>query len=460
MLGSELSLQSQLSLEGANHKRASALRTALIDNLWLRRTLDFGRLEQLRTSIHQIDDLRLACLRRMPPVTTDYFTSGAGKEITLRRNQLAFERVVLATDYGNPVDQVDVCTRVLDHELAMPILGAPVGSLRTLHPCGEAVAMAAMGELGTAGILSTLTGTTMEAVKRATRGPAWFQLYLCGGRETALRGIERARRAGYSALVLTIDTPVAGIRMPDKYNGFNDLIAGRLLGYLRAMPSMLSHPRWLGGFLTDGGLMEFVNIIDAEGRPMPYTDIASQLAQSATRWEDIEWIRRAWGDAPIVIKGIHTLDEAEEAQRRGAEAIVISNHGGRQLDRVRSSLETLIEVGPVLRGRGTKMQILFDSGIRSGFDVAIALALGADAVLVGRAYAFGLGAAGGAGVVRAFEILRDELAHTMRHWGCRTIEQLKKHGERFVSAPTELFPGGVPDTLEPRVAAHRSRRQG
>jgi len=387
-------------------------------------------------------------------VTTDYFTSGAGKEITLRRNQLAFERVVVATDYGNPPGTVDLGTSILGQALSMPILGAPVGSLRTLHPRGEAVAMGAIGAMGTAGILSTLTGTPMEDVKAATDGPAWFQLYLCGGRETALRGIERAKRAGYSALVLTIDTPVAGIRMPDKYNGFNDLIAGKPLAYLRAMPQMLSHPRWLAGFLADGGLMEFVNIVDADGRPMPYTDIASQLAESATRWEDVEWIRRAWGDGPIVIKGVHTLAEAEEAERRGADAIVISNHGGRQLDRVRSSLETLIEVAPALRARGSGMPILMDSGIRSGLDVAIAIALGADAVLVGRAYAFGLGAAGGAGVMRAFELLRDELSHTMRHWGCRTIEDVKARGERLVRVPSELFPDGVPDTIEPRVAAH------
>lgn len=368
-----------------------------------------------------IDDLRELMAVRIPEVVTDYFFGAASDEQTLKDNIEAFQRERFNPRYGIKINSVNMGTKILADEISMPIIAAPVGSLRTAWPVGEAVAATAIGKAGTICILSTLTGTSMEDVKAATSGPAWFQLYLVGGKEVALKGIKRAKEAGYSALVLTIDTPVAGLRLRDKRNGSNDLINGSLWQKVRFAPKMLKHLSWLVGFYSDGGLMDFPNIELPGGQPMPYTDIGQQLQQSATTWEDLAWIKEAWG-GPIVIKGVHNVNDAKLAQKHGANAIIISNHGGRQLDRVRPTLHILKDVAPAMKDSG--VDVLMDGGIRSGADVVIALAWGAKAVLIGRALAFGLGAGGEAGVTRAFTILRDEVEHTMRQLGCDSIDQL------------------------------------
>jgi L-lactate dehydrogenase (cytochrome) len=242
-----------------------------------------------------------------------------------------------------------------------------------------------------------------------------------GGREVAERAIARAKAAGYDALVLTIDTPVAGTRLRDQRNGSSQLISGSMWQKAKFVPMMMRHLSWLTSFYADGGLMQFPNIELQDGAPMPYADIGRQLQQSAVTWDDIAWIRAAWG-GPIVVKGVHNLEDARRAQDHGAQAIVISNHGGRQLDRVLPTLHVLRRVAPAMKDCG--MDILMDGGIRSGSDVVVALASGAKAVQVGRAYAYGLGAGGEAGVRRAFAILRDDLEHTMRQLGCGSIAEI------------------------------------
>lgn len=369
-----------------------------------------------------IDDLRQVMQRRVPPVVTDYFLGGSGDEQTLQDNVAAFQRVRFNPNYGIKYDTVDLSTTVLGHTISMPVIAAPVGSLRTLWPQGEAVAARAVGKAGTICMLSTLTGTRLEEVKAATSGPAWFQLYLVGGKQVALKAIARAKAVGYAALILTIDTPVAGLRLRDKRNGSSDLINGTFWQKARFTPMMLRHLSWLTSFYSDGGLMQFVNIELPGGQPMPYADIGQQLQQSAVTWEDLSWIKEAWGGA-IIIKGVHNVHDARLAAEHGAQAIVVSNHGGRQLDRVPPTLHILKEVAPAMKD--SEVDVLLDGGVRSGADVVIALATGAKAVLVGRAYAYGLGAGGEAGVSRAFAILKDGIEHTMRQLGCAAIGDIK-----------------------------------
>lgn len=368
-----------------------------------------------------ISDLKRLFEKRIPSVVGDYFLGGASDERTMHDNVAAFERTRFEPNYGVSHETIEMSTTVVGTDISMPIVVGPIGSLRTLWPKGEAVAAKAAGEAGTICTLSTLTGTRMEEVIEASPHDCWFQLYLVGGREVAMKGIERAKKAGYSALVLTIDTPVAGLRYRDKRNGSVEAINGGIFQKMKFAPQMMMHLSWLTSYYYDGGLMDFPNIELPGGQPMPYADIGNQLQQSAVTWQDLDWIREVW-DGPIIIKGVHTVHDAVKAADVGAAAIVISNHGGRQLDRVLPTLQMLRQIVPHMKDRET--EVLMDGGIRSGGDVAIALATGAKAVLLGRAYAFGLGAAGGAGVTKALSIIRAEFEHTMRQLGCARLEDL------------------------------------
>jgi L-lactate dehydrogenase (cytochrome) len=375
-----------------------------------------------------IGDLRRLARRRLPRVAFDYIDGGADGEVTLRENCRVFDDVALRPRSAVVTRGSDLRTNVLGTDLALPLLLAPVGSCRLFYPRGEAVAARAAGAAGTVYILSTLSGTRLEEVKAASRGPCWYQLYLCGGREVALGAVARAKAAGFSALVVTIDTPVAGLRERDARNGTKELLSGRMWSMLPYVWQVLARPRWLVGFLADGGLMSFANIVLPDG-PMPYADVGAALERSAVSWDDLRWIRDAWG-GPIVIKGVHTADDARRAVDAGAGAIVVSNHGGRQLDGVAPTLRILPEVVAAVGGR---VEVLLDGGIRRGGDIAKALCLGARAVLVGRAYAYGLGAGGEAGVTKAIEILRSDLVRTLKLLGCASVAEL---GASYVDVPS------------------------
>jgi L-lactate dehydrogenase (cytochrome) len=369
-----------------------------------------------------IEDLRREARRRLPRAVFDYIDGGAEREVTLRENCRVFDTVSFRPRSAVATPTCDLRTTVLGTPLPFPFLLAPVGSSRLFYPRGEEVAARAAGSAGTVYILSTLSGCLLEDVRHASSGPVWYQLYLLGGREVALATIARARAAGYSALVLTIDTPVAGFRERDARNGVKELVAGKLWPMLPFLPQFLTRPRWLAGYLADGGLMSFANVVLPGEGPMLYGDIATALEQSTVTWRDLRWIRDAW-NGPLVVKGVHTADDARRAVDEGADALVVSNHGGRQLDGVRSTLSVLPEVLEAIDGR---VEVLLDGGIRRGSDIAKALCLGARAVLIGRAYAYGLGAAGGAGVARAIEILQSDLIRTLKLLGCPSTAELDR----------------------------------
>jgi len=319
----------------------------------------------------------------------------------------------------------------------MPIITAPVGSQRSLWPEGEAVAAEAAGCAGLIYCLSTLTGTRMERVKEVATGPCWFQLYLVGGPEVAKRAIGRAREAGYEALILTIDTAVAGNRLGDRRNRSSQLIReivrsiksnawpqtklfrGLFNERIRQAFSLDTwrHLSFLTSFLADGQLMDFPNIELKKGEPMPYTPIGQLLKQSAVTWGDLEWIRNAWGDRPIIIKGVHNIEDARRAEQHGAAAIVVSNHGGRQEDGTPATLHMLQEIAPQLKQDGSKIEIYLDGGVRTGKDVVVARACGARAVLIGRALAYAIGAGGPVGAARCFDIFREEIEDEIRLLG-------------------------------------------
>lgn len=372
--------------------------------------------------IVNIEDLRRLARRRLPKVVFDYLDGGAEGEVTLRHNREAFEAVTFRPRNAVSLSAVDLRTTVLGRELAIPVLLAPVGYSRVMHVAGEPGAARAAGAAGSGYVLSTMSGYALEDVKAASAGPAWYQLYLVGGRAVAEAAIQRARVAGYCALVVTIDTAVAGLRERDIKNGMSQLLGRSLSAKLAFLPQLLAHPRWLASFLLAGGVPPLANVVIPGQGPMPLVDLTTALARAAVTWEDLRWLRDAW-DGPIVVKGVLTGDDARRAVDAGAAAVVVSNHGGRQLDGAPASLRALPEVVKAVDARA---EVLMDGGIRRGSDVVKAICLGAKAVLVGRAYAYGLAAAGEAGVARALEILRADLERTLHLLGCPAIAQLDR----------------------------------
>ncbi len=374
------------------------------------------------TSPHvvNISDLRSAAKRRLPKVVFDYLDGGAEGEVTLRENCRIFDDVTFRPRHAVSHPNCDLSTMVLGHKISLPLMLAPVGYSRLMHPGGEVAAARAAGKAGTGYILSTISGHKLENVKAGSTGPVFYQLYLIGGRAAAEASIDRARRAGFAGLFLTIDTPVSGIRERDPRNGMKELLNPGFFQKLPYSEQFLTHPGWLLSFLRDGGVPPLENVVLPGKEPMPLTDIANALAASTATWKDLTWIREVW-DGPIVVKGVLTGDDGRRAVDEGAAAIVVSNHGGRQLDCVSASLCALPEVVAAVNGR---IEVLMDGGVRRGTDVVKALCLGARAVLCGRAYAYGLAAAGEAGVARAIEILREDINRTLVLLGCPGIANL------------------------------------
>ena len=369
-----------------------------------------------------IGDLRRAAQARLPQVVFDYVDGGAEGEVTLRENTRAFEEVTFRPRNAVAVKKCDTRATVLGSELAMPLLLAPVGFSRLIHPKGEVRAATAAGKAGVGFTLTTISGSPVEEVGAATTGPKWYQLYLVGGREAAEAALLRARAAGFTVLAITIDTGTFGFRERDIRNGAGTLIGGNLFAKTRFLPQVLAHPGWLWRFMRDGRMLVLPNVIVPGRGPMPLSETQASLARSVVTWADLQWIRKAW-PGPVVVKGVLTGEDARRALDEGAAGIVVSNHGGRQLDGVSATLRALPEVVAAVNGRA---EVLVDGGIRRGSDIAKAICLGARAVLIGRAYAYGLGAAGEAGVTRAIEILRADLQRALALLGVESIAELDR----------------------------------
>ena len=369
-----------------------------------------------------IGDLRPLAKRRVPRAVFDYLDGGAEGESTLRENCRAFEDIAFRPRNAVSFPHCELGTRVLGLELSFPALLAPVGYSRLMHPGGECAAAAAAGRAGTAYVLSTISGHPLEHVRAASSGPVLYQLSLLGGRAAAEAAIARARAAGFAALVVTIDTPVGGMRERDLRNGVKELLGANPFAMLPYLPQVLARPRWLLRFLLDGGVRPLPNVVIPGEGPMSLPDVGAALASVAVTWEDLRWIRELWR-GPIAVKGVLTGDDARRAVDEGAAAVGVSNHGGRQLDGVCASIRALPEVVAAVNGQA---EVWMDGGIRRGSDIVKALCLGARAVLCGRAYAYGLAAAGEAGVARALEILRADVERTLRLLGCASVSALDR----------------------------------
>jgi isopentenyl diphosphate isomerase/L-lactate dehydrogenase-like FMN-dependent dehydrogenase len=377
-----------------------------------------------------VEDIRRLARQRVPKVVFDYIDGGADAEVTLRENSRAFEEVTFWPHQAISLNKCDLRTNVLGSEISFPVLLAPVGYSRLMFPKGEIAAARAAASAGVGYVLSTISGCSLESVKEAIRGPAWYQLYLIGGRDAAVRAIERARTAGYTALVITVDTAVAGKRERDSRNGMKQLMSGSVLSKLPHIPQLLSRPGWLLSFLLDGGVPDLENVKLRDDIPMKLLEVGAALEQAVVSWSDLHWIRKSW-TGPIVIKGILTPDDAGRALDEGAAAVVVSNHGGRQLDCVSPSLRALPSIARAVGGR---IEVFMDGGVKRGTDVVKALCMGARAVLIGKAYAYGLAAAGSVGVGRVLEILRSDVERTMRLLGCSSLAELQSS---FVTYPSE-----------------------
>ncbi len=372
------------------------------------------------SQVVNVEDLRRIAQRRLPKSVFDYLDGGAESELTLSENCRAFRDFIFRPRGAVAVAQCDLSVSVAGHKLSLPFMLAPVGYSRLMHPEGEVAAARAAGEAGTGYILSSISGHKLEDVKGGSKGPCWYQLYLLGGRVAAEGSLERARSAGFSALVITVDTPVAGMRERDPRNGMKELLGSSPFAKIPFLPNILSHPGWVASFLMDGGVPKLENVVIPGQGPMALLDVGSALSESTVTWADLKWIREVWS-GPIIVKGIMIGDDARRAIDEGAAAVVVSNHGGRQLDSVSSTLHALPEIVAAANGQ---IEVLMDGGIRRGSDIVKAICMGARAVLVGRAYAYGLAAGGYPGVVRAIQILRADIERTLRLLGCPSIQSL------------------------------------
>jgi L-lactate dehydrogenase (cytochrome) len=368
-----------------------------------------------------IQDLRRLAQKRLPKAVFDYIDGGADGEVTLRANPQAFEEVIFRPRNAVAVERPDLRTTVLGSELSFPLILAPLGFTRLFHPEGERGAAQAAGAAGIGYCLSSFSGYHVDEIRKVTKGPLWYQLYLAGGREVVEASLERAQTAGFSALAVTIDTNTPGLRERDLRNGVPQLLSGGIFDKLPFVAPLFAHPRWLISYLLDRDVMKFPNIV-VNGAPLGVTDVREMLRRSTVTWADMKWIRQAWR-GPILMKGVITSDDARRSLDEGAAGVIVSNHGGRQLDNSCATLRALPEVLDAVAGRG---EVLVDGGVRRGSDILIAVCMGAKAVLVGRAYGYGLAAAGAAGVARAIDILRTDAERTLILLGCSSVAELNR----------------------------------
>ncbi len=360
-----------------------------------------------------IEDVAAAARRRLPLGAQAYLDTGAEGEYTLRRNRSAFEEIELRPKETRDIRDVDTSVTVLGRRQPLPFVLAPIGAPRMFHHEGELAVARAARHAGIPYALSTLATTSVEDVAAQTDTPLWLQTYLWGDRADIRQAVLRARAAGFGALLLTTDTNVRSKREREKHTG---LELPRPALTLRTFLDGARRPSWSYRFLTSRA-MSFPNIGPDDTRSL---EKVSRMFDGTLSLEDLHWMREVW-EGPILVKGVMCAQEAVAAADAGADGVIVSNHGGRQLDHLPATIDVLPEV---VQAVGDRVDVLVDSGFRRGSDVMIALALGAKAVLLGRAHLYGLAAAGEAGVRHCLDILTEELRRTMQMCGARTVAEL------------------------------------
>ena len=388
--------------------------------------LDLNARHRRLQSAQTVWDLRTIARRRTPAAAFDYTDGAAEGEISLRRARQAFRDVEFHPDILRPAPSVDTSCKILGGPSAMPFGIAPTGFTRLMQTEGEIAGAGAAGAAGIPFTLSTLGTASIEDVKAANpRGRNWFQLYVMRQREISYGLVERAAAAGFDTLMFTVDTPVAGARLRDRRNGFSIPPQITMGTVLNAIP----RPWWWFDFLTTPKL-EFASLKSTGGTVGQLLDAAMDPTIS---YEDLEVIRSMWSGR-IVVKGVQNIPDAKRLLDHGVDGIILSNHGGRQLDRAPVPFRLLPEL---VREIGSDATVMIDTGIMNGADIVASIALGADFTIVGRAYLYGLMAGGRAGVDRVIEILSEEVVRTMKLLGVSSIEELEP---RHVTQLTRLVP--------------------
>ncbi len=388
--------------------------------------LDLNARHRRLQSAQTVWDLRTIARRRTPAAAFDYTDGAAEGEISLRRARQAFRDVEFHPDILRPAPSVDTSCKILGGPSAMPFGIAPTGFTRLMQTEGEIAGAGAAGAAGIPFTLSTLGTASIEDVKAANpRGRNWFQLYVMRQREISYGLVERADAAGFDTLMFTVDTPVAGARLRDRRNGFSIPPQITMGTVLTAIP----RPWWWFDFLTTPKL-EFASLKSTGGTVGQLLDAAMDPTIS---YEDLEVIRSMWSGR-IVVKGVQNIPDAKRLLDHGVDGIILSNHGGRQLDRAPVPFRLLPEL---VREIGSDATVMIDTGIMNGADIVASIALGADFTIVGRAYLYGLMAGGRAGVDRVIEILSEEVVRTMKLLGVSSIEELEP---RHVTQLTRLVP--------------------
>ena len=367
-----------------------------------------------------IDELRAAARHALPRVMFDFVDGAANDEVTATRNRTDFGELAIVPRMLVDVSDVALSTSVLGEPVAVPLLGAPMGLNGLVHHRGEAAIASAVHHAGSIYVLGAMASYTIEEVARESPGPSWFQMYIWRDRGLVRDLVERARAAGHLALVLTVDVPVAAARDRDRRNGFG--LPPRVT--MRSLAGGLVRPRWSAQFIRHPR-MSAANVAGHGGGPddpVGITEYISRQFDPSATWEDLSWFRELWS-GPLVVKGILSPADAQLAVRLGADAIAVSNHGGRQLDHAPSTIRALPRVVEAVAGEA---EVYLDGGVRRGSDILKALALGARACLVGRPLVYGLAAGGEAGAQRAVQILAAELRTAMGLAGCPSVAELDR----------------------------------
>ena len=367
-------------------------------------------------SVVNLAELRSLANRRVPKAVFDYVDGGANDELAYARSQEIYSRVEFKARVLRDVSVIDLKTKILDKESALPIIFAPTGYTRMMHYQGEVMVAKVCNENNLIYNLSTMgTTSSKEIGEQVPNVRRWFQLYLWRDRDQSLKFIEEAKAAGFQGLMLTVDTAVGGIKWRDIRNG---LTVPPKIG-LKTFFDMALKPKWWFNLLTTAPL-EFATFRNFN---KPLSEIAAKVFDPAVTFEDVKWLRSVW-QGKLIIKGIQTVSDAQELAKIGVDAIVLSNHGGRQLDRSVVPLELLPAVRTAIGPKGSSPEIYIDGAIMSGADCLAAVALGADAVLIGRAYLYGAMAAGKNGVEKVVEILRFEMETALKLMGAKNLSEL------------------------------------
>ena len=369
-----------------------------------------------------VEDLRRLARRRLPRALFQFVDDGSEGETTLRENRRAFDSVGFRARNASWTPVRDLSTTVLGSELAFPVMIAPTGATRFVHPDGEIAMTKAVCKAGTVYVYPHAAGHAMEAIDAVATQPMWYQLYHYGGRAVVEAALDRIGRCKFSVLVLTVDSAGHPRLENSLRNGLTELATGGLGNLVSQLPQLMARPGWVLANLRDGFRSEMPNIVRPDGSIITHMDIYAgrQPPAPAFTWDDIGWLRERFG-GPIVLKGIVTGEDTRRAIDHGVAGVVVSNHGGRMLDGAPATLRALPEV---VAAANDQIEVLLDSGVRRGSDVIKALALGAKAVLIGRASLYGLAAGGEAGVTRVLGMLRSDMDRAMTFMGCKSVKEL------------------------------------